>query len=64
VYRARKIQRFLSQPFFVGEVFTGTPGAYVTREETVRGFGEIVDGKHDDKDEQAFYMKGTIDDVK
>jgi F-type H+-transporting ATPase subunit beta len=64
VSRARKIQRFLSQPFFVGEVFTGTPGAYVSREETVRGFGEIVDGKHDDKDEQAFYMKGTIDDVK
>ena len=58
VYRARKIQRFLSQPFFVGEVFTGTPGAYVTREETVRGFKEIVEGKHDDKPESAFYMKG------
>ncbi len=51
VYRARKIQRFLSQPFSVAEQFTGTPGAYVTREETVRGFGEIVDGKHDDKPE-------------
>jgi F-type H+-transporting ATPase subunit beta len=63
VYRARKIQRFLSQPFFVGEVFTGTPGAYVTREETVRGFKEIVEGKHDDKPESAFYMKGTIDQV-
>ena len=64
VYRARKIQRFLSQPFSVAEVFTGTPGAYVTREETVRGFKEIVEGKHDDKGEQAFYMKGTIDEVK
>ena len=64
VYRARKIQRFLSQPFSVAEVFTGTPGAYVTREETVRGFKEIVEGKHDDKNEQAFYMKGTIDEVK
>jgi F-type H+-transporting ATPase subunit beta len=63
VYRARKIQRFLSQPFFVGEVFTGTPGAYVTREETVRGFKEIVEGKHDDKPESAFYMKGSIDQV-
>ena len=63
VYRARKIQRFLSQPFFVGEVFTGTPGAYVSREETVRGFKEIVEGKHDDKPESAFYMKGTIDQV-
>lgn len=63
VNRARKIQRFLSQPFFVGEVFTGTPGAYVTREETVRGFKEIVEGKHDDKPESAFYMKGTIDQV-
>ncbi|MDB4992438.1 MAG: synthase beta subunit [Parcubacteria group bacterium] len=63
VNRARKIQRFLSQPFFVGEVFTGTPGAYVTREETVRGFKEIVEGKHDDKPESAFYMKGSIDQV-
>jgi F-type H+-transporting ATPase subunit beta len=64
VYRARKIQRFLSQPFSVAEPFTGTKGAYVPREETVRGFGEIADGKHDDKPESAFYMKGTIDEVK
>ncbi len=63
VNRARKIQRFLSQPFFVGEVFTGVPGAYVSREETVRGFKEIVEGKHDDKPESAFYMKGSIDQV-
>ncbi len=63
VARARKIQRFLSQPFSVAEVFTGTPGAYVSREETVRGFKEIVEGKHDEKPENAFYMKGTIDQV-
>jgi F-type H+-transporting ATPase subunit beta len=63
VYRARKIQRFLSQPFFVGEVFTGVAGQYVSREETVKGFKEIVEGKHDDKPESAFYMKGTIDQV-
>ncbi len=63
VYRARKLQKFLSQPFFVGEVFTGTPGVYVSREETVRGFKEIVEGKHDDKPENAFYMKGSIDQV-
>jgi len=63
VARARKLQRFLSQPFSVAEPFTGTAGAYVSREETVRGFGEIVDGKHDDKPEQAFYMKGSIDQV-
>ena len=63
VARARKLERFLSQPFFVGEAFTGTPGQYVSREETVRGFKEIVDGKHDEKPEQAFYMKGTIDQV-
>jgi F-type H+-transporting ATPase subunit beta len=63
VYRARKIQRVLSQPFFVGEVFTGTPGQYVPRGETVKGFKEIVEGKHDDKPESAFYMKGTIDQV-
>ena len=63
VNRARKIQRFLSQPFFVGEPFTGVKGQYVTREETVRGFKEIVEGKHDDKPESAFYMKGTIDQV-
>lgn len=64
VYRARKLERFLSQPFNVAEPFTGTPGAYVTREETVRGFKEIVEGKHDEKPENAFYMKGTIDEVK
>jgi F-type H+-transporting ATPase subunit beta len=63
VTRARKIQRFLSQPFFVGEPFTGIPGVYVPLSETVRGFREILDGKHDDKDEQDFYMKGTIDTV-
>jgi len=63
VYRARKIQRFMSQPFSVAEVFTGAPGKYVTLTETVRGFGEILDGKHDDKNEQAFYMKGGIDEV-
>lgn len=63
VYRARKLQRFLSQPFNVAEVFTGQKGAYVSREETVRGFREIVEGKHDDKPENAFYMKGTIDEV-
>lgn len=63
VYRARKMEKFLSQPMFVAEPFTGFPGQYVSREETVRGFGEIVDGKHDDKPEAAFYMKGTIDQV-
>ena len=61
VGRARKIQRFLTQPFFVGEVFTGLPGVYVSREETVKGFLEILDGKHDDLPEQAFYMVGTIE---
>jgi hypothetical protein len=64
VYRARKIQKYLSQPFFVGEVFTGRPGKYTSREETVRGFAEILAGKHDDKDEQMFYMKGSIDEIK
>jgi F-type H+-transporting ATPase subunit beta len=63
VARARKIQKFLSQPFFVGETFTGRPGAYVTLKETIRGFKEILDGKHDDRPEQDFYMKGSIDDV-
>ncbi len=63
VARARKIQRFLSQPFHVAEVFTGRPGRYVTVEETVRGFREIVEGQHDDKPEQAFYMAGAIEDV-
>ncbi len=63
VSRARKIQRFLSQPFFVAEVFTGSPGQYVSISDTVRGFKEIIDGKHDDKPEQAFYMKGGIDQI-
>ena len=63
VGRARKIQRFLSQPFHVAEEFTGRPGKYVTIEETVRGFKEICEGLHDDKPEQAFYMEGGIDDV-
>jgi F-type H+-transporting ATPase subunit beta len=63
VARARKIQKFLSQPFSVAEQFTGTPGKYVKLADTVRGFKEILDGKHDDKPEQAFYMKGGIDEV-
>ncbi len=61
VARARKIQRFLSQPMFVAEAFTGTPGEYVSIRETVRGFKEILEGKHDALPEQAFYMVGTID---
>ncbi len=63
VTRARKIQRFLSQPFFVAEAFTNRPGKYVPLSETVRGFAEILDGKHDGKPEQDFYMKGGIDEV-
>jgi F-type H+/Na+-transporting ATPase subunit beta len=63
VYRARKIQRFLSQPFHVAEVFTGTPGQYVSITETVRGFKEILEGKHDEVPESNFYMKGGIDTV-
>lgn len=63
VARARKIQRFLSQPFFVAEQFTGTPGKYVKLQDTIKGFKEIVDGKHDDVPEQAFYMVGTIEEV-
>jgi F-type H+-transporting ATPase subunit beta len=63
VARARKIQRFLSQPFFVAEQFTGIPGKLVPLDETIRGFREIVDGKHDEIPEQAFYLKGTIDEV-
>jgi len=63
VGRARRIQRFLSQPMFVTEVFTGRKGKYVPVEETVRGFREIIEGKHDTIPEQAFYMKGTIDEV-
>jgi len=64
VFRARKIQRFLSQPFFVAERFTSAPGVYVKLEDTIRSFEEILAGKHDDKPEAAFYMKGTIDEVK
>jgi F-type H+/Na+-transporting ATPase subunit beta len=63
VARARKIQRFLSQPMFVAEAYTGRSGRYVPREETVRGFKEILEGKHDALPEQAFFMQGTIDDV-
>jgi F-type H+-transporting ATPase subunit beta len=63
VYRARKIQRFLSQPFHVAEVFTGTPGVYVSIKDTVRGFKEILEGKHDDVPESNFYMKGNIETI-
>ncbi len=63
VARARKLQRFLSQPFFVAEQFTGMPGRYVELADTIRGFREIVDGKHDDLPEQAFYMVGTIEEA-
>ena len=63
VQRARKVQRFLSQPFFVAEAFTGTPGKYVKLEDTIRGFTEIIAGKHDDLPEGAFYMVGTIDEA-
>ena len=63
VERARRIQRFLTQPFFVAETFTGIPGKYVPLKETVRGFKEILEGKHDDIPQQAFYMSGTIDEV-
>ncbi len=64
VSRARKIQRFLSQPFTVAETFTGSPGKYVKLADTIKGFKEILDGKHDDKNEGDFYMKGSIDEVK
>ncbi len=63
VYRARKIQRFLSQPFSVAEVFTGAKGKYVPLADTIRSFAEILDGKHDDVAEQAFYMKGSVDEA-
>jgi vacuolar-type H+-ATPase catalytic subunit A/Vma1 len=63
VNRARRIERFLSQPFNVAEQFTGTPGQYVPIGETVRSFREVLDGKHDDLPESAFFMKGSIDDV-
>ena len=63
VTRARKIQRFLSQPFHVAEQFTGFKGKYVKLADSIKGFKEICDGKHDDIPEQAFYMKGTIEEV-
>jgi len=64
VGRARRIQRFLSQPFFVAEIFTNSPGKYVSLKDTIKGFREILDGKHDDKPESAFYLKGGIEEVK
>ena len=63
VTRARKLERFLSQPFFVAEQFTGNPGKYVEVKDTVKGFKEIIDGKHDSLPEQAFYMVGTIEEA-
>jgi F-type H+-transporting ATPase subunit beta len=63
VTRARKIQKFLSQPFFVAEVFTGAPGKYVSLKDTIAGFKGIIDGQYDDLPEQAFYMVGTIDEA-
>ena len=63
VQRARKVQRFLSQPFFVAEAFTGSPGQYVRLDDTIKGFREIIEGKHDDLPEQAFYMVGTIEEA-
>ena len=63
VSRARKIQRFLSQPFFVAEAFTGAPGKYVRLEDTIAGFQEIIEGKHDDLPEGAFFLVGTIDEA-
>jgi len=63
VDRARKIERFLSQPFFVAEVFTGSPGKYVTLEESIAGFKGILEGKYDDLPEAAFYMVGSIEEV-
>ena len=63
VFRARKIQRFLSQPFHVAEIFTGTKGEYVSIEDTVKGFDEILEGKHDSVPESNFYMKGGLDTV-
>ena len=63
VHRARRVQRFLSQPFHVAEAFTNKPGVYVKIEDTVRAFKEICEGKHDDIPEQAFYMRGGIEEV-
>ncbi len=62
VYRARKIQKFLSQPFSVAETFTGRPGKFVSREKTVKDFSAILEGKHDDKSEDFFYMKGSLEE--
>jgi F-type H+-transporting ATPase subunit beta len=64
VARARRIQRFLSQPFHVAETFTGTAGKYVTVAETVKGFMEIIEGKHDDLPEAAFYMVGNVEEAR
>ncbi|MDO9395940.1 MAG: F0F1 ATP synthase subunit beta, partial [Herbiconiux sp.] len=63
VQRARKVERFLSQPFSVAEIFTGTPGEYVPIAETVRSFKELIEGKHDDLPESAFFLKGSIEQV-
>ncbi|MCH7622565.1 MAG: F0F1 ATP synthase subunit beta, partial [Nitrospinae bacterium] len=63
VMRARKIQKYLSQPFFVAEVFTGTPGKYVKVKDTIEGFNEILEGRMDNVSEQAFYMVGSIEEV-
>ena len=63
VHRARRLQRFLSQPMFVAEAFTGTPGRFVSKEDSVRSFEEILEGKHDNLPEQAFYMVGAIDEA-
>ena len=63
VDRARKIQKFLSQPFHVAEVFTGTPGVFVNLQDTIRGFDDLVSGKYDDIPEAAFYMVGTIEEA-
>ncbi len=63
VARARKIEKFLSQPFFVAEQFTGTPGRYVKLEDTIRGFKGIIEGEYDSLPESAFYMVGTIEEV-
>jgi F-type H+-transporting ATPase subunit beta len=64
VNRARKVERFLSQPFFVAEVFTGSPGKYVTLEDTLAGFKGILEGNYDDLPEAAFYMVGSIEEAK
>ncbi|MBI2882446.1 MAG: F0F1 ATP synthase subunit beta, partial [Candidatus Methylomirabilis oxyfera] len=64
VARARKVQRFLSQPFFVAEQFTGQPGRYVKLKDSIQGFKELIEGKADDLPEQAFYMVGTLDEAR